>query len=149
MVSEGIKYRTNQCFTNISRSRGSTIMFDLSKSFSKICLAIYGDKIDFFSLSTLQWFDNAKIRKKAHNLSPFFVVPTQTKNFLWRNTIVFRHIFLTGIMLTSLIGILNSLPISRIILPFTDTPHPPKNTHKSMIWMFRPAISLICTIENF
>ena len=81
MVSEGIKDRTNQCFINTSRSRGSTIMFDISKSFSQICLAIYGEKIDF-SLSTLQWFENAKIRKKTENLSPFFVVQTQIQFFL-------------------------------------------------------------------
>ena len=47
MVSEGIKNRTNQGFIDISSSRRSTKMFDLSKSFSQFYLAIYGEKIDF------------------------------------------------------------------------------------------------------
>ena len=56
---EGIKDRTNQGFTNISSSRGSTIMFDLLKSFSQLCLAIYEEKIDFFlSISTLKGLEN-------------------------------------------------------------------------------------------
>ena len=45
MVSEGIKDLTNQGFTNISSSRESTIMFDLSKFFSHIC-------------HILKWFEN-------------------------------------------------------------------------------------------
>ena len=47
MVPEGIKDRTNLGFKNISSSRGSTIMFDLSKSISQLCLSIYGETIDF------------------------------------------------------------------------------------------------------
>ena len=47
MVSEEIKERIHQGFTNISSSIGSTIMFDLSKSFSQLCLAIFEAKIDF------------------------------------------------------------------------------------------------------
>jgi hypothetical protein len=37
-----------QGFTNISSSRGFTIMFDLSKSFSQLYIEIYGEKIYFF-----------------------------------------------------------------------------------------------------
>ena len=52
MVSEWIK---DQGF------RGSTMMFDLSKSLSQLSLAIYGEKMDFLkSMSTLKWFENAK-----------------------------------------------------------------------------------------
>ena len=36
MVPEGIKDRTNQGFTNISSSRGSAIMFDLSNLFQNM-----------------------------------------------------------------------------------------------------------------
>ena len=70
MVSEGIKDRTNQGFTNISSSRGSTIMLDLSNSFLQLCLAIYGEKKDFlFSISIFKWFENAKSnRKKQLNI---------------------------------------------------------------------------------
>ena len=54
-TGEGIKDRTNQGFTNISSSRGSTIMFDISKFLSQLCLAIYGEKFDFFlSISSLK-----------------------------------------------------------------------------------------------
>ena len=44
-----VKYdRTFQGYTNNSSSRGSAVMFDLSKSVSQLYLSIYGDKIDFF-----------------------------------------------------------------------------------------------------
>ena len=55
MVPEGIKFRTKQVFTNIPSSRGSTIMFDLLKSFLQLFPAIY-EEIFFF----LKWFENAK-----------------------------------------------------------------------------------------
>ena len=69
MVLEEIKDRTNQCFTNISRSRGSTIMFYLSKYFSQICLAIYGDKVDFFFSKQLKM---VRERKKTEKSSTSF-----------------------------------------------------------------------------
>ena len=50
MVSKGIKDRTNQGYTNISISKGPTILFDLSKSFSQFCLAMCGERIDFSPL---------------------------------------------------------------------------------------------------
>ena len=64
--------------------------------------------------------------------------------------IVFCHYFRMGIILTpSLIGILKIRLIFRIILLFSATHFfPPKNMPKIMTWMFRPAISLICTIET-
>ena len=56
MVPEGIQYRTNWSFTNISSSRGSTIMFDISKSFAQLFLAVNGDKLYFPFLFILKYF---------------------------------------------------------------------------------------------
>ena len=55
-VLKGKWDRTFHSFTNNSSSRGSTVMFDLSKSFSQLYLEIYEKKIDFFFyISTLNF----------------------------------------------------------------------------------------------
>ena len=43
-------------------------------------------------ISTLKWFENAKDKKKAQNLSPLFVMQNQTKFFLWRNEILINQL---------------------------------------------------------
>ena len=45
-------------------------MFDLSKSFSQLCLVIHGEKIFFFLYEHLKWFENAK--KSEKNCSKSF-----------------------------------------------------------------------------
>ena len=83
-------------------------MFDLYKSFSQLCLAIFGEKIYFFfSVSTLKWFDNAK--NEAQNLSHFFCCAKSNLILSMKEQkfkINFFAFFLTGKILTPLIGIL-------------------------------------------
>ena len=112
-------------------------MFDLSKSFSQLCLEIYGNNFSF-SISTLKCFEKAKKSetKQIKFFPPFSAVENQTHFFLLRNTnfkIVFLYFFVTEIMLTTLIEILK---ICRIILPFFNTHFlPPKNLHKTMHYL--------------
>ena len=102
-----------------------------SKSFSQLCLAIFGEQIDFFSLSTLQ-------SEKSSKSISFFVVQTQLilAYFYYGNNV-------------DTINFENSSNFWDYFVfywyPFPST----KNTHKSMIWMFRPAISLIMHNRNY
>ena len=80
MVPERIKDRTNQSFSNISSSRGSTIIFDLSKSFNFTTLS--SDllaEIDFFSLYKHLKMVRDHKEKTVKICSPFFVVQNQTQ----------------------------------------------------------------------
>ena len=82
----GIKDRTNQGFTNISSSKGSTIMFDLSKSFSQLCLAIYGE--NFFSFlrnKHLKWFEHEKKKINSLKSVPLFCRAKSNSIFSRRN----------------------------------------------------------------
>ena len=74
MVRKGEKDQTFQGFTNISSSKGSTILFDLSKSFIQLFLEMYGErKNKSFSIRTLIWFENQL------KIFPFFVMENQTQ----------------------------------------------------------------------
>ena len=75
MVSEGIKDLTNKGFTNNFSSRWSTIMFDLSKSFPQLCLAICGEKIIFSLLykHLKKVRKRKKITKKSSKSFPLFL----------------------------------------------------------------------------
>ena len=63
----------------------STVMFDLSKSFSQLYLAIYGEKLIFSSRITLKWFENAKKSEKtAQNLNHYFGRAKSNSTFFYK-----------------------------------------------------------------
>ena len=66
--------QTFQCYASKLSSRGSTVMFELSKYFSQLYLEIYQDEIDFLS------FKHLKARNKMRKISSlfFFVIQSQT-----------------------------------------------------------------------
>ena len=83
MVLEVIKDRTNQGFPNISSYRRVIIMFDLSKSFSQLCLSIYGEKIN----------NKVRERKKSKINSsksfPHLLSCKIKQNFFYKDTYTF------------------------------------------------------------
>ena len=79
---------------NNSCSIGSTVMFELSKSFSQLSLQIYRDKIHISLLHTSKWFKNSKKSEKQLKIfSPFFVMQNQTHDGMKFIKIVIYHFF--------------------------------------------------------
>ena len=88
---EGIKDRTNQGFTNFSSSRGSTIMFDLSKSITQLYPAIYGEKIYFFLYKHLNMVQERKKKSEKTALNFFLFFSCKIKlDFFYEGIIFFK-----------------------------------------------------------
>ena len=115
-------------------------MVELWKSFSQLCREIYQEK-------TVR--ERKMIKKNSLKSFPLFFSPKIKLEFL--NKFILKKNLILPI--SSYCLYLNTPKRNfwnfLIILPFSNLHFPPpENTHKTMVWMFRPTISLKFKIET-